>query len=63
MVDLVKSGDREAQPAAEKVDALHKQYQRLQRVVEQRIHVALVYVSFHKQCLLVGVRVSNYATE
>ena len=45
---LVKSGDQEAKNAAERADALHKQYTRLQRVVENRIQLALIYVSFLK---------------
>ncbi|XP_076451161.1 coiled-coil domain-containing protein 141-like [Babylonia areolata] len=47
-MDLVKSGDQEAKQAAERADALHKQYSRLQRVVENRIQLALIYVSFLK---------------
>lgn len=45
---LVKSGDQEAKNAAERADALHKQFTRLQRIVETRIQLALIYVSFLK---------------
>ncbi|XP_060064415.1 titin-like, partial [Ylistrum balloti] len=47
-VNLVKSGDQEAQTAAGKVDTLHKQMQKLHRIVEVRIQLSLVYLSFHK---------------
>ncbi|ESO86305.1 hypothetical protein LOTGIDRAFT_167354 [Lottia gigantea] len=48
VVNLVKSGDQEAQAAAEKVDALHKQITRIRRMVEIRIQLALLYVSFYR---------------
>jgi hypothetical protein len=48
-VNLVKSGDQEAQNAAEKVDTLHQQMQRIHRVIEFRIQLSLVYLSFHKK--------------
>ncbi|XP_064598296.1 coiled-coil domain-containing protein 141-like isoform X2 [Liolophura sinensis] len=48
VVGLVKSGDQEAPAAAQKVDMLSKQWQRMQRVTETRIKLSLLYVSFHK---------------
>lgn len=48
VVSLVKSGDQEAKSAAEKVDHLTKQIQRLHRVTEVRIKLSLHYVSFHR---------------
>ena len=48
VVSLVKSGDQEANSAAEKVDHLTKQIQRLHRVTEVRIKLSLLYVSFHR---------------
>ncbi|VDI56857.1 titin [Mytilus galloprovincialis] len=48
-VNLVKSGDQEAHNAAEKVDTLHQQMQRIHRVIEFRITLSLVYLSFHKK--------------
>lgn len=48
-VNLVKSGDQEAQSAAEKVDTLHQQMQKIHRVIEFRIQLSLVYLSFHKK--------------
>lgn len=47
-VNLVKSGDQEAQSAAHKVDSLCKQIQRLHRTVQVRIQISIVYVTFHK---------------
>ncbi|KAK3083136.1 hypothetical protein FSP39_014900 [Pinctada imbricata] len=47
-VDLVKSGDQEAHTAAEKVDTLRKQIKRLTVIVETRIQISIVYVTFHK---------------
>ncbi|XP_046554795.1 uncharacterized protein LOC124264120 [Haliotis rubra] len=46
VVNLVRSGDQEAQSAAEKVDNMRKQLNRLHRVTETRIQLALYYVSF-----------------
>ncbi|CAL1540818.1 unnamed protein product, partial [Lymnaea stagnalis] len=45
---LVQSGDQAGQQAADKARDIEHQFQRLQRVVETRIQLALMYVSFHR---------------
>ena len=57
-VNLVKSGDPEAQSAAEKVDTLCKQIQRLHRIVTIRIQISTTYVTFHKLVQQVSLSVS-----
>ncbi|BFZ21917.1 hypothetical protein BsWGS_24956 [Bradybaena similaris] len=46
--NLVKSGDQGAQQAADRAHELEVQYQQLQHMVENRIHLALIYISFHR---------------
>ncbi|CAG5126015.1 unnamed protein product [Candidula unifasciata] len=46
--NLVKSGDQEAQQAADRAHELEQQYLQLQHMVENRIQLALIYISFHR---------------
>ncbi len=52
--ELVKSGDQDAQDAADKAQRLRQQWDLVQAAITNRIKLALSYVDFHKKAQQVG---------